>query len=157
MKSQTCCFTGHRKIPEAQRAVIQKRLEMEILNLIRQDLRYFCAGGALGFDTMAALAVLKLKSEFPHVQLILVLPCKDQTKGWEDADIKTYNLILNQADKVVYVSEKYYNGCMMVRNRHLVNHSGICVCYLTDVVGGTAYTVGYAKQKGLQIMNLAMG
>ena len=31
----------------------------------------------------------------------------------------------------------------------------VCVCYLNRESGGTAYTVRYAKRKGLEIINLA--
>ena len=41
------------------------------------------------------------------------------------------------------------------RNRHLVDHSGTCICYLTRSTGGTAYTVDYARKKGLRIINVA--
>jgi len=88
MKSQTCCFIGHRKIPESNRAKIQKRLKREIKNLIGQGVNCFCAGGALGFDTMAALAVLELKKKFPHIRLVLILPCKEQTLYWHEKDQK---------------------------------------------------------------------
>jgi len=90
MKNQTCCFTGYRNIPANEYAAIQKRLESEIINLINQGVRNFCADGALGFDTMAALAVLRLKEKYPYVQLILILPCKEQTRGWTEADKKIY-------------------------------------------------------------------
>ena len=36
--------------------------------------------GALGFDTIAAQAVLSVKETYPEVKLILVLPCENQTK-----------------------------------------------------------------------------
>ena len=152
---KTCCFTGHRTIPESEYAEMQKSLESELTQLINQGTRYFGAGGALGFDTMSALSVLKLRKNFSLIRLILVLPCKDQTKGWSEKDIKIYNNILQNADKVVYTSKHYYRGCMHKRNRHLVDNSQICICYLTDSKGGTAYTVDYAKQKGLRIINLA--
>ena len=155
MKNQTCCFTGHRHIPENEHAVIQKRLETTIENLIRQGICCFSAGGAIGFDTMAARVVLRLKTKHPHIRLILVLPCKEQTNGWDETDIKIYNRILKQADKVVYISERYDENCMRKRNRHPVDHSRFCVCYLTDLPGGAAYTVSYAKQKGLRIINIA--
>ena len=58
MKTKTCCFTGHRKIPPAQYKNIAKRLRLEIEAMIRRGVVYFGAGGALGFDTMAAEAVL---------------------------------------------------------------------------------------------------
>ena len=43
---------------------------------------------------------------------------------------------------------------MHKRNRHLANNSSVCVCYLTEESGGTFYTVNYAKQKGLEIINI---
>ena len=156
IKNQTCCFTGHRIIPEKEYLIIQKRLEKELIELIHQGFRFFSAGGALGFDTIAASVVLKLKPEFPHIRLILVLPCKDQIKSWSEKDKKIYNQIQNKADKIVYTSEYYYNGCMHKRNRHLIDNSGICICYLTKDSGGTAYTVNYAKQKEIKIINIAL-
>ena len=155
MKEQTCCFTGHRKIPLNERAAIQERLESEIVELVRQGVRYFGAGGALGFDTMAAQAVIRLRPALPHIRLILVLPCKNQTMGWKEADIKIYNRIREEADKVVYTSEGYYEGCMRKRNRHLVDSSRFCVCYLTGAAGGAAYTAGYAADQGLFVINIA--
>ena len=40
------------------------------------------------------------------------------------------------------------------RNRHLVDHSGVCVAYLTESRGGTAYTVDYARKNGVPVINL---
>ena len=56
---------------------------------------------------------------------------------------------------MVYVSRQYTRGCMHERNRHLVDNSSVCVCYLNRESGGTAYTVDYAKKQGLEIINLA--
>lgn len=66
-----------------------------------------------------------------------------------------YERIKAQADKVVYMAQQYTPGCMHKRNRHLVDHSGVCVCYLTKESGGTAYTVNYAKRHGVEIINIA--
>jgi len=85
----------------------------------------------------------------------MVLPCHGQEERWSEKDKKIYSKILRQADKVVYVSEQYHNGCMHKRNRHMAEHSGFCICYLAKNTGGTAYTVDYAKQKGLKIINIA--
>ena len=112
MKDQTCCFTGHRNIPASEYAAINHRLDAEMEKLIHQGIRYFGAGGALGFDTMAAFAVVRMKMKYPHIRLILVLPCKNQTRGWEKVNKKIYNIILREADKVVYLSKRYSYGCM---------------------------------------------
>lgn len=154
-REKTCCFTGHRAIPEAQFHRIEKKLEKTLVKLIEQGVIYYGAGGALGFDTMAAKTVLKLRVRFPQIKLILVLPCKSQADRWSEADKITYQEIMAQADKVVYTSEHYFGGCMHKRNRHLVDASSVCVCYLTEEKGGTAYTVGYAKENGLRVINIA--
>jgi len=44
---------------------------------------------------------------------------------------------------------------MHLRNRYMVDHSCTCICYLTETTGGTAYTVKYAREKGLHIFNIA--
>lgn len=154
MKNKTCCFTGHRIIPKDKYTEIQKCLETKLVQLISQDVIYYCTGGALGFDTFAALAILKLRFEFPHIRFILVLPCKDQTKGWKAEDIKIYNQIRDKADEVIYTSEHYYKGCMHKRNRYLIDNSSYCICYLTQNSGGTKYTVDYAIKKEVKIIML---
>ena len=125
-----------------------------LVTLIEQGYRYFGAGGALGFDTLAAQAVLRLRERYPQIRLILVLPCLNQTRGWPQADIDTYEEIKRCADKVTYTSEHYFRGCMQKRNRHLVDNSSACICYLTKPTGGTAYTVDYARRMGLRIINV---
>lgn len=153
-KEITCCFTGHRTIPTGQRENLTRRLREVVEDSIRRGYRYFGAGGALGFDTLAAQAVLDLKRQYPHIRLILVLPCRSQADRWSGAQKQTYEAIKSQADKVVYISQVYTWGCMHRRNRHLVDQSSLCICYLTRPTGGTAYTVDYARARGLEVVNL---
>lgn len=155
MKNRTCCFTGHRNIPAKQEKNIFKATIKTIEDLVKKGVLYYGTGGALGFDTIAALAVLEIKKEYPDVRLILVLPCLNQTRGWPKESVVLYEAIKKQADKVVYTSQEYTRGCMHKRNRHLVDNSLFCITYLTEVKGGTAYTVDYASKKGLSIINIA--
>lgn len=155
MKSQTCCFTGHRKIPQGQYNDLSRRLDAAIEAMIGRGYRFYGAGGALGFDTMAALSVIKLREKYPQIKLILVLPCVSQADRWSAEDQKLYRNIMAQANKVVYVSQEYTRSCMFERNRHLVDCSSACICYLTESSGGTAYTVDYARKNGLEVINLA--
>lgn len=109
----------------------------------------------MGFDTIAAQAVLDVKRDHPQVRLILVLPCLSQADRWSDNDKAVYEEIKDKADKVVYTSQEYTKDCMFKRNRHLVDGSSVCICYLTEQTGGTAYTVKYAKKNNLRVINLA--
>ncbi len=155
MKEYTACFTGHRKIPPMQVGALTRRLKTSIIELIDNGYKYFGAGGALGFDTLAAQTVLDLKSDYPHIKLIMVLPCITQADGWSVDDKVIYEKVKAAADKVVYTSHEYTRGCMHKRNRHLVDNSSACICYLTEKTGGTAYTVDYAQSKNLLVINVA--
>lgn len=106
------------------------------------------------FDTIASRAVLAMREKYPNIKLILVLSCLTQTRGWILEDIVEYERIKAQADKIVYTAKEYTRGCMHKRNRHLVNNSSVCICYLKESFGGTAYTVRYAKEQGLEIINI---
>lgn len=155
MREKTACFTGHRKIAPGQREIVAERLKNTVNSLISEGYRYFGAGGALGFDTLAAQCILYLKKQYPYIKLILVLPCKTQTRDWRSEDVAIYEHIKSQADKVVYTSKEYTRDCMFRRNRYLVDNSSICIAYLTKNKGGTAYTVDYAKKLGVTIINIA--
>ena len=154
LKKHTCCFTGHRDMPSDRKSDIRSQLKATVERAIQNGYRFFGAGGALGFDTMAAQIVLECRQKYPHIRLILVLPCVDQTSGWKQSDIDEYERIRALADKFVYTSKIYYSGCMFKRNRHLVDNSNLCICYLTRQTGGTAYTVRYAESKGVTVLNL---
>ena len=155
LKNRTVCFTGHRKIPPEKLETVARRLKETLIELIERGYLYFGAGGALGFDTLAAQTVLELKAEYAQIKLILVLPCVSQADRWSDTDKRIYEQIKEKADKIVYTSREYTKGCMHKRNRHLVDNSSVCVCYLTENTGGTAYTVSYAESKGLLVINNA--
>lgn len=134
---------------------VVRRLREIVDYLVSQGVIYYGSGGALGFDSLAAEAVIQARRKNPEVKLILVLPCKDQDKKWLPADQARYSYLKAQANKIVYISESYTKTCMFERNRHLVNESGYCVAFLEKQTGGTAYTFNYAKEQGLRIFNLA--
>ena len=139
-----CCFTGHRHIPEDERSHLCAALSQIIRELITVDgITTFYAGGAQGFDTLAAMAVLDARESFPKIRLAIVLPYANQVDRW------------STADEVICLADHYYKGCMFARNRYLVDHSSICVSYQTKQTGGTAFTVKYASKKGVEVINLA--
>ena len=152
MKMNSVCFTGHREIPADRVEYIEESLLKIIRHLYAEGYRYFHTGGARGFDTLAAKAVLALHAECPLICLRLVLPCKEQAARWSEEDKRVYEEIKMWADDIIYTSEHYTRYCMHERNRRLVDESAVCVCYLQKPTGGTAYTVDYAEKKGLDII-----
>lgn len=155
MKEQTCCFSGHRHIPSAQTEALKYRLIETVETLIKQGYTRFEAGGAVGFDTLAATAVLTLKKVYPNIELALILPGKDQTMRWKDEDVRSYENIKKMADEVVFVCEKCSAAAFLKRNRRMVDDSSVLVCYQTKSGGGTAYTIGYAYDSTVRSINIA--
>ncbi len=154
-RSKAACFSGHRNLPE-DCTELRSNLKKAIISLIEQDVVYFGSGAALGFDQLAAETVLGLKESYPHIRLIMVLPCppKEQSLKWSKKQQEHYIELLGKADKVRVLAPKYTSGCMLDRNRHLVDCSAYLICYLRKLSGGTFYTVKYAERQGVKILQL---
>ncbi len=155
-QNTACCFTGHRHI-KADRAELEKRTVSLIEKSVEDGYRTFIAGGAVGFDCLAALCVLRLKASMPDkgIRLILFLPGKNQTARWNEANKLTYDRILRCADGVVYIDETCSSEAYLKRDRSMVDASSRVIAYLEQPAGlrsGTAYTVRYAEKAGREIL-----
>ena len=143
-------------MPAERTEELRRRLKSGILYLRdNMGITTFYAGGALGFDSLAAEAVIAQREKLKDIRLAIVMPCRDQAARWSAEQRTRYERINRAADEVICLAEHYYQGCMHERNRYMVDYSCVCICYLTERTGGTAYTVEYARSKGLKIFNLA--
>ena len=154
-RSKSCCFTGHRIIPRAEVSTIRGRTALAVLALYHEGYRAFIAGGALGFDTIAAEIVLALKEKYPDILLVLVLPSADQASRWHAAERAHYDAIKERADEVICLAPQYYDGCMQARNRRMVEMSGACIAYMTRPHSGAGQTVRMAEKAGLPVTTVA--
>ena len=141
---KSCAFTGHRTLYEG---FSPRKLKREIKKLILSGVDTFYNGMAMGFDLLAAEAVLTVKKEQPHVKLIACIPCYNQEKSFPEEDKKRYARILKKADEQVLLSEHYYRGCMQVRDQYMVDRADVLVCYCIKETGGAAYTKKYCQKK----------
>ena len=149
------CLTGHRHIPPAHALLLPSLLDAKMRELIGQGTEEFRAGGAMGFDMLAALKVLEIKESVPYLRLRLCLPCRDQTRGWDEYSRRAYRYILERADAVSYVADSYTPTCMLERDRQLVEGSDLCLAYCTQNRGGSFYTCTYAIRRDVALVNLA--
>ena len=141
---RTCAFTGHRELYAGFSA---QKLAETVRGLVREGVQTFYNGMAMGFDLLAAETVLALKAEYPQIKLIACIPCYNQEKNFSEADKKRYVEILKKADEQALLSEKYYRGCMQVRDQYMVDRADVLVCYCVKATGGAAYTVKYCQKK----------
>ena len=157
--NRSVCFTGHRTIAE-DKEKLSARLYALLERLVtEQKITDFYTGGAVGWDALAALTVLKLRESYPEAKLHLVLPCpfEEQSAKWNEAQKAEFQHILGLADSVEQVSDCYYNGCMKARNARLVElASDYCICYWNpkNFRSGTGQTVRMAQKRGIEVINL---
>lgn len=154
MKENTCCFTGHRRLPKDRMRPILIRLNQEVDNLISQGVTDFISGGALGFDQIAASLIVAKKEMGHDIRLIFALPCRNQEELWNAEKKQLYHNLLAEADEIIYVSEEYADGCMKMRNRYMVDRAAYCICAQIYPTGGTAQTVKYARRNSIIIRNV---
>ena len=157
MRDHTCCFTGHRIIPSHEYDAVAARTEIKIRALIvNNDVCFFGVGGAIGYDTMAAKILFRLRqTDFHQIKVILVYPFEGFTSRWSCEQQAEYARLLPQYDKAVCVAQRASREAYLARDRHLVDGSAYCIAYCTRDSGGTAYTLRHAEHCGLDIYNVA--
>ena len=141
---KTCAFTGHR---ELDKDCSVRKIKKILRSLIKEGAETFYNGMAIGFDLLSAECLLSLKKEFPTIKLIACIPCYGQEKYYSTEDKKRYIKILEKADEKILLSDNYYKGCMLVRDRYMAERADALIAYCKKDEGGTAYTVNYFKKK----------
>ena len=158
LKDKTCCFAGHGAYPPAVGAALRSRAERRIKELYERGVVYYGCGGAAGFDTLMAQICFSLREsgQCPRMKVILVYPFDGFTKRWTVAQQETFHDLLGRYDKVVRLCKGPDYYARMMRNRYLVDRSGYCIAYCVETDGAAAYTIDYARKKGLEVINLAL-
>ena len=156
----TCCFTGHRpaKLPWGSiegdprclslKAEIAARLE----GIYELGYRNFICGMAEGCDLYFAEAVLAMRDHLPDVTLEAAIPCDRQADKWTAAQQRRYEHIMAESDTVTFVQHRYSPGCMMRRNRYMVDRSSLLLACFDGQTGGTMNTILYAQRSGLKVI-----
>ena len=157
-----CGFTGHRpkKLPwgrdetDERCVALKQLLEQRIRHHAMHGVDTFLCGMARGCDLYFGEAVLKLKDEGLPVRLVAMLPCPEQADRWPEEDRIRHEKLLLGCDGVYLQQESYTDGCMLRRNRAMVDRCDLLISVWDGSSGGTEATLRYAKSKGLTVDSL---
>ena len=161
MIETACAFTGHRpkSFPwgydeNAPGYVLLKEvLAAQITALAERGVTDFLSGMAQETDLWCAQIVLDLRKKNTALKLHAILPCEGQDGKWTASAQVLYHSILEQADDVFFVDRDYCSGCMLKRNRCMVDHSSILLAvYNGTRRSGTDATVNYSRRLGRKII-----
>lgn len=161
-KQSACCFTGHRplKLPwgyqedDPRCESLKRRLWDAVSAAYDEGYRHFLCGMAQGCDLYACECVLKLREAHGDVSLEAALPCPTQADGWPPEERERYRRLLGACDYETMVSARYSPGCMLRRDRYMVDHASMLIAMFDGSAGGTRYTMEYAMKRGLDVVDL---
>lgn len=145
---KTCAITGHRELPvDFDKNALYDELE----NLVREGCDEFLCGMAEGFDLTALDCLLSLREKYP-LSLHACIPFAQQDKYFSQESKKLYAKLLAACNVKTILSENYYDGCFLARNRFMVDRCDVLFAYCTQKTGGTRYTVNYARKAGIPVL-----
>ena len=156
-----CSFTGHRPQrlgfgfdeSDERCLALNSVLRKEIDKLVSVGVTSFYTGMALGVDQWAASVVLDIKEMNPNIKLTAVVPHEGQSNNWTTEQRERYRDMLSACDNMVMFFRGYTPSYMFERNRYLVDRADyLLAVYDGKENGGTAYTVGYAKEKHKRVI-----
>ena len=161
-RETTCCFTGHRpeKLPwredegDPRCLELKARLAGAVEAAYEKGMRHFLCGMARGADFYCCEAALALRERRPGVTVEAVIPCEEQAARWRERDRERWFSLVERCDNETMLQHHYDRGCMLRRNRYLVDHSAMLLAVYYGLVGGTMYTISYAMKRGLDVVTL---
>ena len=161
-RQMTVCFSGYRpeKLPwgydecDPRCAQLKQRLRRAVCAACDDGFRHFICGMANGCDLYFFDAARYLRLQHPEVTIEAAIPYAGQADRWRPELRERYAYDLRQCDYQTLVQEAYTPGCMMRRNRYMVDASRILIAAFDGRPGGTARTLEYAARRRLEIIQI---
>ena len=162
---KTACFTGYRpkKLPwgadeaspgcEALKAEIMLGIE----KAYARGIRTFISGMAPGCDTFAAEAVMEFRRGHAEAELFCAIPYAGYRGYLKGEERERFDRLVLASDRMAVCSGVYHGGCMMQRNKFMVDNSSLVIAIYDGKPGGTHNTVEYAKKHGREIWLIPPG
>ena len=146
---KTCALTGHRELPaDFDKYALYDALEKQIVN----GCDTFLCGMAEGFDLLALECLISLRQKY-RIFTEACIPFAGRERLFTSAKEKAlYFDLLNACDRQTVVSDKYFKGVFLVRDRYMVDNCDEVFAYCKKESGGTFYTVSYAKSKNIPVI-----
>ena len=155
MKTNTCCFFGHRTINETKdlRATLNKTIENLIVS---ESVDTFLFGSKSRFNSLCLEIVTEMKEKYPHITRIYVRA----EFPYISEDYKKY--LLESYEHTYYPKHIIDAGraSYIKRNYEMITHSNFCIVYYDEQIANSPYKSGtkialdYATKLGKCIIRL---
>ena len=148
-------FAGHRpeKLPwgndesDPRCGGLKTRIAQAVEQAERDGVDTFLCGMARGCDFYFAQAVLERMEQGSPIRLEAYLPCPSQPDRWPEGDRIRYQNLLTRCSAVYMVEREYSDGCMLRRNRAMVDRADGLMTVWDGSPGGTGAAIRYARRQ----------
>lgn len=147
-----CAITGHRDLPEKFNI---NRVYDALEALIGSGHTLFRCGMARGFDLAALHCLADLKQKYP-IQIEACIPYAGHERGFSVEEKREYRRLLSWCDEKTVLFAAYTRGCFLARDRYMADGADTLLAYCVKESGGTAYTVKYARGKGIPVQYIEL-
>ncbi len=151
MKTNTCCFIGHRTICESEKLKTNLKNIIEKL-ILENNVDTFLFGSKSQFNSLCCRTVTELKEKYPHIKRVYV------RAEYKYIDQEYENYLLNSYDSTYYPeSVKASKAVYIKRNYEMIDNSSFCIIYYneenrpTTRKSGTKIALDYAKRIKKQV------
>lgn len=142
MKEATAVFIGHNDCYGIDREYLKREIE----HLINSGVELFLSGGMGGFDMLCAHIIYDLKTKYPHIKSVIVIPY---------LDFSIFNEALFDNSEFPECLEGVpKRAAIPRRNQYMVQNARYAVCYVRRSYGGAANSYSYAMKKGCKMIEI---
>ena len=163
LRDRTAAFTGPRphRFPYGENeehpdcVALKAALRREIEGLCDAGITRFLTGAAAGVDMWCGEIVLDLIAQGRAVELIAVVPFRDQDEKWSQTNQKRYAAVLVGCSEVLILSEDFHKDAYRKRNGYLVEHAKYVLAvqdHTRRPNSGTRQTISLATKNGNTII-----
>ena len=139
-REKVVALTGHRALENFD----EDALAYELESLIGEGYTAYLCGMAQGFDLLALKLLVALKQK-KKLYLEACIPYE----GHENSSSEAKKL--QACDRKTVIFPAYCSGCFLARDRYMVDCADLVLAHCEKETGGTAYTVNYAKKRGVPV------
>ncbi len=156
MKTNACCFIGHRIIFEGEQFDLKLFEVVEEL-ILDKNVDTFLFGSKSRFNTLSLKTVTKLKEKYPHIKRIYV-------RAEYPYISESYKEYLLKDYEDTYYPEKIHGAgraAYIERNYEMIDNSHFCIMYYaerytsSDSKSGTKIAMEYAVKRGKEVINVS--
>ena len=145
-REKVVALTGHRALENFD----EDALAYELESLICEGYTAYLCGMAQGFDLLALKLLVALKPK-KKLYLEACIPYEGHENRSSEAKKQHYMELLQACDRKTVIFPAYCSGCFLARDRYMVDCADLVLAHCEKETGGTAYTVNYAKKRGVPV------